>query len=63
MRANVKLTLMVSVPLHSGTLEEAVAEAKLLKERNVLKFKPNVSYEDGNIQVVGVDSGEWLDRD
>lgn len=62
MRANVKIILMVSVPVKGETLEEAVTSARQLKITNhIIGFKHGVEYNDGKIIVTGVDSGEWTD--
>lgn len=62
MRANIKLKLVVSVPVAGGNLEDALVAARQLKEKNIITFKPNVEYTDGEIKVLGVDSGEWVDE-
>lgn len=62
MRANVKIVLMVSVPIKGETLEEGIASARQLKITNhIINFKHGVDYNDGKMVVTGVDTGEWTD--
>lgn len=61
MRANVKLVLMLSIPVAGKTLAEAAAAASDLKVSALVKFKPEVEHSDGSIIVTSVDTGEWIE--
>jgi len=61
MRANFKLVLVVSVPVHGETLEEGIAKARTLQVHRILKFKPDVEHLDGSIELLSVDSEEWIE--
>jgi hypothetical protein len=62
MRANVKIILMVSVPVRGETLEEGIASARQVKiTKDIINFKQGVEYNDGKMIVTGVDTGEWTE--
>lgn len=61
MRANLKLILIVSVPVSGEKLEDAIFNARKLTTDNILKFKHDVEYMDGSIAVLGADSEEPWD--
>ena len=48
----VKVVVMTMVPLRAKTFEEAVAEAKALKERDVVDF--DTDFNDGAIEIEGI---------
>ncbi len=57
--ASVKVIIITNIPLRAKTFEEAINEAKALKERDVVSFETD--FNAGSIEVTAVqdDSVEW----